>query len=284
MRALGTIAPNSDWFDRGLLMPFYGRKFGQIIGVALLAGLLTACAAAPSGDSSSAADAERVNDPLELPNRFIFAFNVGLDQLVLQPVAITYRDLVPDELKVPIGNFITNIFMPLSFLHAMLQGDFERAEQAAARFVASAPALFLSNPAPDHAPVHEDAGQTFGVWGASAGPYIMLPVLGPSSLRDTAGTIVDFFIDPLGIIAGTEATIGRGVGSAIVSRAGNIEQVRDLQRNSVDYYAAVRSLYGQRREAEIRNGEIEPTRAAPTIGLDLDVEPALKQRSDATAQ
>ena len=284
MRAFGTIAPNSDWFDRGLLMPFYGRKFGQIIGVALLAGLLTACAAAPSGDSSSAADAERVNDPLELPNRFIFAFNVGLDQLVLQPVAITYRDLVPDELKVPIGNFITNIFMPLSFLHAMLQGDFERAEQAAARFVASAPALFLSNPAPDRAPVHEDAGQTFGVWGASAGPYIMLPVLGPSSLRDTAGTIVDFFIDPLGIIAGTEATIGRGVGSAIVSRAGNIEQVRDLQRNSVDYYAAVRSLYGQRREAEIRNGEIEPTRAAPTIGLDLDVEPALKQRSDATAQ
>lgn len=267
-------------FDRGLLMPFYRRRFGHIIGVALLAGLLTACAAAPSSDSDPAA----VNDPFELPNRFIFAFNVGLDQLVLQPAAVTYRDLVPDELKVPIGNFITNLFMPLSFLHALLQGDFERAEQAAARFVASVPTLLLGNPDPGRAPVHEDAGQTFGVWGAGPGPYIMLPVLGPSSLRDTAGTIVDFFIDPLGIVAGTQATIGRGVGSAIVSRSGNIEQVRDLQRNSVDYYAAVRSLYGQRRKAEIRNGDLEPTRAAPTIGLELDEEPALKQRSDATTQ
>lgn len=271
-------------FDRGLLMPFYRRKFGHIIGVALLAGMLTACAATPSGDSSTSADVETANDPLELPNRFIFAFNVGLDQLVLQPVAVTYRDLVPDELKVPFGNLITNLFMPLSFLHAMLQGDFDRAEQAAARFVASAPTLFLSNPDPKRAPVHEDAGQTLGVWGAGPGPYIMLPILGPSNLRDTAGTIVDFFVDPLGIVAGTEATIGRGVGSAVVSRAGNLEQVRDLQRNSVDYYAAVRSLYGQRREAEVRNGGLEPTKAAPTLGLELDAEPALKQRSDATTQ
>jgi phospholipid-binding lipoprotein MlaA len=263
-----------------MLMPFYIRRFGRLVGVALLAGLLTACAAAPASDSDEVA----VNDPLELPNRFIFAFNVGLDQLVLQPVAVTYRDLMPDELKPAIGNFLTNLFMPLSFVHAMLQGDFDRAEQAAARFVASAPTLFLGNPDPNRAPVHEDAGQTLGVWGAGAGPYVMLPVLGPSNLRDTAGTIVDFFIDPLGIVAGSEATIGRGVGSAVVSRAGNLEQVRDLQKNSVDYYAAVRSLYGQRREAEVKNGGLEPSRAAPTIGLELDEEPALKQRSDATTQ
>jgi len=122
------------------------------------------------------------------------------------------------------------------------------------------------------------------VWGAGAGPYIMLPVLGPSNLRDTAGTVVDFFIDPLGIVAGSEATIGRGVGSAVVQRSRNLEQVRDLQRNSVDYYAAVRSLYSQRREAEIKNGDIEPTKSAPTIGLELDERAAPKQRSDALTQ
>ena len=266
------------------MKPFFKRGFGHLLGVVLLAGVLTACANAPSGDSDASAEVESPNDPFELPNRFIFAFNVGLDQLVLQPAAVTYRDLMPDELKVPIGNFITNLFMPLSFLHAMLQGDFDRAEQAAARFVASAPTLFLGNPDPDRAPVYEDAGQTFGVWGAGAGPYIMLPVLGPSSLRDTTGTIVDFFIDPLGIVAGSEATIGRGVGSAVVQRSRNLEQVRDLQRNSVDYYAAVRSLYGQRREAEIKNGDIVPTKSAPTIGLELDTEPTPKQRSDATTQ
>lgn len=262
-------------------MPLFKCGLGRILGMALLAGALTACAGTPGNDSSAEIEA---NDPLEIPNRFIFAFNVGLDQLVLQPAAVTYRDLMPAELKVPIGNLITNLFMPLSFLHAMLQGDFDAAEQAASRFVASAPTLFLSNPFPDRSPVFEDAGQTLGVWGASAGPYIMLPVLGPSNIRDTAGTIVDFFIDPLGIVAGSEATIGRGVGSAVLSRAGNIDQVRDLQKNSLDYYAAVRSLYGQRREAEIKNGGLEPTKAAPTLGLELDAEPALKQRSDATIQ
>lgn len=264
-------------------MPFFERRLAKIFGALLLAGLLTACAAGPNSEGDPP-DVAAANDPLEIPNRFIFAFNVGLDQLVLQPAAVTYRDLVPDGLKTPIGNLITNLFMPLSFLHAMLQGDFERAEQAASRFVASAPTLFLGNPQPDQAPVHEDAGQTLGAWGLGAGPYIMLPVLGPSNVRDTTGTIVDFFIDPLGIVAGSEATIGRGVGSAVVQRAGNLQQVRDLQRNSVDYYAAVRSLYGQRREAEIKNGGLEPTKAAPTIGLELDEPSEPKQRSDATTQ
>lgn len=265
-------------------MPLFKRGCGHFFGIVLLAGVLTACAATPNSDPGAPADEVSANDPLELPNRFIFAFNVGLDQLVLQPAAVTYRDLMPDELKVPIRNLITNLFMPLSFLHAMLQGDFDRAEQAASRFFASAPALFLSNPDPGRTPVYEDAGQTFAVWGASAGPYIMLPVLGPSNLRDTTGTIIDFFIDPLGIVAGSEATIGRGISSAVLQRSRNIEQVRDLQRNSVDYYAAVRSLYGQRREAEIKNGDLEPTKAAPTIGLELDAAPAPKQSSDATKQ
>ena len=262
-------------------MPLFERGVGRILGIALLAGTLTACASPPNSDSSEPAE---INDPLEVPNRFIFAFNVGLDQLVLQPVAVTYRDLMPSELKVPIGNLITNLFMPLSFLHAMLQGDFDRAEQAAARFVASAPTLFLSNPFPESSPVYEDAGQTFGVWGVGTGPYVMLPILGPSNLRDTTGTIVDFFIDPLGIVAGSEATIGRGVSAAVLSRAGNIEQVRDLQKNSLDYYAAVRSLHTQRRVAEIKNGGLERTQAAPTIGLEFDAEPAPKQSSDATTQ
>jgi len=261
-------------------MAFFQRGFCRLCASLAVVVLLTACAATPSSES----DAESVNDPLEVPNRFMFAFNVGLDQLVLQPAAVTYRDLVPDELKTPIGNLITNLFMPLSFLHAMLQGDFDRAEQAASRFVASVPTLLLANPDPSRAPVHEDAGQTLGAWGAGSGPYLVLPVLGPSNLRDTAGTIIDFFIDPVGLVAGSEATIGRGVGSAVVQRSRNLQQVRDLQRNSVDYYAAVRSLYGQRREAEIRNGEIEPTTSAPTIGLELDEPVEPRQRSDSLTQ
>ncbi len=274
-------------------MLFFKRGFSHFLAILLLAGALTACATAPDGsiqlasshgDEATEDDEEFVSDPFELPNRFIFAFNVGLDQLVLQPAAVTYRDLWPDELKTPFQNFITNLFMPLSFVHAMLQGDFERAEMAAARFITAIPTLLLANTDPDNPPVFEDAGQTLGVWGAGDGPYIMLPVLGPSNLRDTTGTVVDFFIDPLGIALGSEATIGRGVSSAVIQRSKNIEQVRDLQRNSVDYYAAVRSLYRQRRQAEIRNGDIEPTSFGPTIGLELDEEPAPKQRSEAPTQ
>ena len=273
-------------------MPFFKRGFGHLLGIVLLAGALTACATAPDGsiqlasshNAEAAGDEDYVNDPFEVPNRIIFAFNVGLDQLVLQPVAVTYRDGWPDELKVPFENFITNLFMPLSFIHAMLQGDFERAEMAAARFITAIPTLLLANTDPDNAPVFEDAGQTFAVWGAGDGPYIMLPVLGPSNLRDTTGTVVDFFIDPLSLAFGSEATIGRGVSSAVIQRSNNIEQVRSLQRDSVDYYAAVRSLHRQRRQAEIRNGDIDPTSFGPSMGLEFDDEPALKQRSDATTQ
>ncbi|MAQ55747.1 MAG: hypothetical protein CMM82_02530 [Rhodospirillales bacterium] len=224
------------------------------------------------------------NDPLESPNRFIFEFNIRLDRYVMEPVAIAYRDLLPVELKIPMVNLINNLFMPLSFIHAMLQGDLNRAEEAAVRFIGSAPTLFLGNPFPDRAPVHEDAGQTLGVWGVKSGPYIMLPVLGPSNMRDTAGTIIDIFVDPFGVLASSGASTARGIGSAVKSRANNLEQVRDLQKNSLDYYAAVRSLYGQYRDNEIKNGGMKDIKAAPTIGLENESAPALMKIFDAATK
>jgi phospholipid-binding lipoprotein MlaA len=128
----------------------------------------------------------------------------------------------------------------------------------------------LANTFPDEPPVFEDAGQTLATWGFEEGPYIMLPLLGPSSVRDTLGTVTDFFIDPVGIVADSEVTIGRAVGNAVVARSRNIVQVRDLQHTSLDYYAAVRSLHRQQRAAKISNGADTPVQSAPTIGLDLD--------------
>jgi phospholipid-binding lipoprotein MlaA len=235
-----------------------------------LMGALSACATPPSGDSDARAAYDEANDPFEPANRMVFAANVMVDQLVLQPTAVTYRDIFPDNLKPPVENFITNLFMPLSFLHALLQGDMDRAEKAAARFFTALPTLLLANTFPDEPPVFEDAGQTLANWGFEEGPYIMLPLLGPSSVRDTLGTVTDFFIDPVGIVADNEVTIGRAVGNAVVTRSRNIDQVRDLQRTSLDYYAAVRSLHRQQRAATISNGADKPVQSAPTIGLDLD--------------
>ncbi len=239
--------------------------------VALTAvGALAACATPPSGDADARAAYEQANDPFEPANRMVFAANVMVDQLVLQPAAVTYRDLFPDDLKPPVQNFFTNLFMPLSFVHALLQGDLDRAEQSAARFFTALPTLLLANTFPDKEPVFEDGGQTLAVWGFDEGPYIMLPLLGPSSVRDTTGTVADFFLDPVGWVLGREASIGRSAGNAVLTRSRNLEQVRDLQSNSLDYYAAVRSLYRQQREAQVRNGASEPVQPAPTIGLELD--------------
>jgi len=105
----------------------------------------------------------------------------------------------------------------------------------------------------------------------------MLPVLGPSNIRDTAGTIIDFFIDPFSIVASPGIRSIRSVGSTIRFRAANIEQIKSLQKDSLDYYAAVKSLYEQSRENEIRNGYFKPDTMSPTIGLELDAAPMLKK-------
>ncbi|MDA0786851.1 MAG: MlaA family lipoprotein, partial [Proteobacteria bacterium] len=99
----------------------------------------------------------------------------------------------------------------------------------------------------------------------------------PSSVRDTFGTIGDFFFDPVGWVTDTPVTIGRAAGNAVVVRSNNVNQVRDLQANSLDYYAAVRSLYRQQRAAQVLNGSSTPVQPAPTLGLDMDERPGAKE-------
>jgi len=250
---------------------------GKMLATAGLAGLVGACALPPKDDPDALAQYEAANDPFEPANRMVFAVNSAVDTLILQPAAVTYRDLAPDELKTPFENVLVNLMMPISIINALLQGDMERADIAAQRFAGGAATLMLGNTQPHKAPVHEDAGQTLGVWGVGSGPYIMLPLLGPSNARDTTGTIVDFFMDPVGYVARPELSIARGASKAVVDRSKNIDAVRDLQRNSLDYYASVRSLYRQRRAAQIENGAAGGQETAPTIGFERDTNaPVLK--------
>jgi phospholipid-binding lipoprotein MlaA len=246
-------------------------RFFRFAIALILLGTVSACATPPpEGDVDALAAYEEANDPFEPANRMVFAANVMVDQLVLQPTAVVYRDLFPSELKPPVENFLTNLFMPLSFLHALLQGDMDRAGKAAERFFTALPTFLLADTSPNEDPVFEDAGQTLATWGFGAGPYIMLPLLGPSSVRGTLGTVTNFFVDPVGIVANSGVTIGRAAGNAIVTRSQNLEQIRELQRTSLDYYAAVRSFHRQQRAAKIRNGAGTPVQSGPTIGLDLD--------------
>ncbi|MGE0253303.1 MAG: VacJ family lipoprotein [Alphaproteobacteria bacterium] len=228
------------------------------------------------------AEFRAANDPFEPANRLVFSFNVMVDNLLLQPAAVTYRDLGPEGLKPAIRNLIHNLTLPLTFLHSLLQGNMERADLAAQKFFLNLPTLLLGDVAPAQTEeakkqVYEDAGQTLQSWGATPGPYIMLPLLGPSSATDTLGTVFDFFADPVNMMTPREFAYGRAISGAVEERSRNVDIVRDMQAKSVDYYSAVRSLYRQRRSAEVRNENTDVRLPAPTIALDNERESAASE-------
>ncbi|MEO3428624.1 VacJ family lipoprotein [Pelagibius sp. CAU 1746] len=198
------------------------------------------------------------NDPLEIPNRMIFAFNEALDFAVIRPVAVTYRFIVPTGVRNSVRNFLRNLRSPVVLANDLLQGDLERAENTFARFFINSTIglLGLFDIAADSGyPYHdEDFGQTLGTYGAGEGFYLVLPILGPSSLRDGSGRIVDIFLDPLTYIAPQEFNLGRSAATGIDFRSRNIEELDSLEADSLDFYARIRSLYRQNRENEINNG------------------------------
>lgn len=198
------------------------------------------------------------NDPLEIPNRMIFAFNEALDFAIIRPVAVTYRFIVPKGVRNSVRNFLRNLRSPVVLANDLLQGDLGRAENTFARFFINSTIglLGLFDIAADSGyPYHdEDFGQTLGTYGAGEGFYLVLPVLGPSSLRDGTGRVVDIFLDPLTYIAPQETAIGRAALTGVDYRSRNIEELDSLKADSLDFYARIRSLYRQNRKSEINNG------------------------------
>jgi phospholipid-binding lipoprotein MlaA len=239
-------------------------------------GLMAACATPPT-DPAARAEFVATNDPFEPMNRDIFAVNQVLDRFLLKPVAQGYRTVVPDFGRTVIRNFLQNLGEPVIFANDVMQGEFKFAHDTFARFlinstfglggtidVASGSGLERQS---------GDFGQTLYSWGVHAGPYIVLPVLGPSSPRDAFGMGVDGLMDPFGYLAGdfgaaNSATIGRMAASGIDLRARNIETIDDLQRNAIDFYAQLRSLYRQHRASELRHG-----RPAPLPNFDSPLPP-----------
>ena len=100
----------------------------------------------------------------------------------------------------------------------------------------------------------EDFGQTLAVYGVGEGPYLMVPVLGPSTPRDLVGLVADLLLDPFFLLAPAPASLGRTGATAVSLREANIENIEDLERTSIDFYAALRTVYRQQRDSEIRNG------------------------------
>ncbi len=247
-----------------LSLPLLGRAAASALFAFGMAAAAPALGSEPA--QPAAGVAEDVNDPLEPINRTIFGINELADHLVLKPAAHTYEILVPDPLQAVVQSVLRNLLSPLIITNELLQGDFEGAERATGRFMTNTIAGLggiadvASEAGLEYVP--EDFGQTLAVWGVGDGPYIVLPLVGPSNLRDATGFVVETVGDPIrlwGVNNGADWALRTRTGAtAVDARAAVLGQVEDLRRNSIDYYAAARSLYRQRRDALI-----EDRRAAP---------------------
>ena len=230
-----------------------------------------------SGCASSPDTAgKQENDPFESINREIFAFNNGADEYIIGPIAHAYRDVFPDPVRDSIRNFLLNLKTPLSAINATLQGNVTKGFTAVGRFVINSTVGILGFfDVADYIglePVDEDVGQTFGAWGIEPGPYLILPILGPSSTRDLAGKVGDWLIDPVGLYLIREDyedfLLATKVTKALDTRVELDGVIEGTRENSLDPYAIMRTMYLQRRAKQIANDESEET---SIYDIDIDV-------------
>ncbi len=230
----------------------------------------------PSDYNTTAYDKE-IYDPFEPVNRVIFKFNTLADRIVLEPVAKGYRKL-PSPVQTGVGNFFSNLRLPLVIINQFLQGQFGNAFSSTGRLVVNttmgigglvdvADKIGLEEK-------EEDFGQTLATWGVGDGPYIVLPIFGPSNLRDATGTFLTAATDPVNIFLVDQGEgdliIYKTAGTAVDQRSRILDEVNTLRENSVDYYAAVRSSYNQNREAAIANRDDTQLTPVPVISVEFE--------------
>ena len=233
-------------------------------------------------DAQVAQAIEDVNDPLEPVNRVIFYLNDFLIEMFLKPLTEIYDLVFPAVVKDGVGNVLDNLRAPVILVNDLLQGEGERAWQTTQRFFINSTigvaGIFDVAESQMGIPEHsEDFGQTLAVWGTGEMFYLVIPLFGPSSPRDAVGKlVVDSFFDPFNIwwenADYDELIIARAGLGAIDSYNGVREELDQIKKTSVDYYAAVRSMYRQKRESEIRNGDDVDLPPIPDLSYEFDEE------------
>ena len=211
--------------------------------------------------------AEQQKECFEKVSRGIFKFNKGFDRAILRPIAKGYNNL-PEPIKTGTGNFTSNLATLLTVPNHVLQGQWEEAGESTASFVINTTVGILGflNPAKKMGfeNQQEDVGQTLGAYGVKNGCYFILPILGPTTVRDSVGLIADSFVDPfahvtirekeLFEVSGTKLDYFSVKGAGAVDfRADNMTNFDRLEKNSLDEYAAMKSLYLQNRAKKISN-------------------------------
>lgn len=229
------------------------------------------------------ADVEEPYDPIEPVNRAIFDFNDTVDVHVLEPVARAYHDNVPDFMQTGIGNFFANLRYPSYLVSDIIQGKFDQVLDHTGRFLINSTVGVFGFidfakdwGLPDH---REDFSVALAYHGVPHGPYLVLPILGPSSVRDGVGLIIDGLLDPIGWVAysslstGTKLMIATStLGVKLVhTRAGLLQAIEAGKESAVDYYLFTQGAYYQYRHGIVTDGKEEDTDDGDATG-DMDSE------------
>ena len=198
---------------------------------------------------------EQINDPLESVNRAIFAFKDVVDTFTLRPIAAAYSYVTPNVARVAVRRAVRNLNSPVVLVNDLLQLDPVGAGVTTGRFLINSTAgifdLFDVAKLIGLEEYHSDFGQTLFDYGLGPGPYVVLPILGPSTTRDASGRLVDVFFDPLTYILEGDTALGVAAGRGLVRREEILDPLEKLRALSVDYYAALRSAYYQDRAIEL---------------------------------
>ena len=240
----------------------------KIIVITSLISIMLFCnvSAGTDGKNNLSKKPKPTKDCFENLNRATFALNQGLDKVIFKPIAKSYRGL-PSSVRTGTNNVIVNLSSLITIPNNILQGEFKTAGANTGRFLVNTTVGILgifdvAKKIGFSKYEKEDYGQTLGVWGVGAGCYLVLPVLGPSTVRDTAGSFINALGgDPYYNVSTngnneyltTSQFMTTKILTGIDFRAKNLETIDNLEKNSLDFYASVRSLYLQDRQRKIVN-------------------------------
>ena len=231
-----------------------------LLAVAAIASVLAACATKPpASDPDALKEYNETNDPLEPTNRVFYAINNGIDTVILRPAAQAYRFVLPQPVRNGVHNVLSNLSTPVLLSNDILEAKPRRAGDTTMRFLINTTVgvVGVFDVAKDWGyPAHDSGfGTTLALWGVPEGPFLFLPVLGPSDPRDAVGFGVDIVSDPFTWVgqgaAVTALNWSRYVVSALDSRERVLDAVDQIKKTALDPYATFRSLYRQHRQSQI---------------------------------
>ena len=195
-----------------------------------------------------------IYDPIEPVNRAVLKFNFFIDDYAIRPVVKTYKFIAPDFVEKGVSNFFSNLKEPVNSIAFFFQGEFSKSFKSMGRFSINTLTSIGTFDLADKLGIEKektDLGITLAKGGVGSGPYIVIPIIGPSNLRDVGGTVVEYFVDPIGNNIPNREYIS--IGSGFNTRVEVDDQIDQVKQSSSDRYEMIKSIYYQNRQSQIED-------------------------------